>query len=653
MGSNSSKQLVVCTYCATEIPPVKEPQNGKIASNSATHSSSPNGAPSSNADSEQKSNVPPSPPSPSARIDVPPDALLCPRCHGFYRRPMESPSQRRRFSFMNSNGSSNNSPSSHPSHQYSSSQPMLSNTDQAENGRVRSCRRYIEHLHIAPFHDSLRENEEKEIDTEFILNSYLRPYFASEGKNLCIKTSSRLIIHHVEFKVFGCYPPEGFVSPSTQFHLNDDEDHLITLRWRPIRRIHLLPTTASRETYRKQHPSNHPSDHDNSSNSNPNEEHKNDDLLKSHLMPYLKKSDQSFYLRTNRHSNSNAQSIFESEEEQKGGDNDNYVMVQNQKRLRRHLMEGEVIVTARDIEWRVMRCVPPDGYIDQKSEIYCHGEPIADLKNLSVRPIFESLPNAHKNYTPQQIKSMYLDPFFRGRSRYVDHCREMKIFGVDFCVRSSIPDAGIVTCATALDYNAAPVKFAELSEMQAQEDMELARQLQEEENNRSPFPSMSGSRFGPNAVHQVTLADITEIFERLQQVQGQQQGNNDAQPQNQNDPFLQFMRQLQIATRSSQQRQRNLGVSPQLIERLPTMRYRATPSSPSAGPANSGGNEDDDEEAVDIEKTCRICLEHYEDGEELRFLPCFHRYHKDCVDRWFQMSSKCPICKTSITQSMR
>merc|ERR1719499_2272594 len=103
--------------------------------------------------------------------------------------------------------------------------------------------------------------------------------------------------------------------------------------------------------------------------------------------------------------------------------------------------------------------------------------------------------------------------------------------------------------------------------------MELARQLQEEENNRSPFPSMSGSRFGPNAVHQVTLADITEIFERLQQVQGQQQQQNDGQP-NQDDPFLQLIRQLQMATRSNQQARRNSGVNPQLIDRLPTMRYR-------------------------------------------------------------------------------
>jgi len=649
MGSSNSKQLSVCHFCATEIPGPNDSQSESTSSSSRSASprrSSVNAAQSTNSEPEQKSEASAATDASSAcnGIELPANTFLCPRCHGFYRKPVESP-QRRRFSSFMSSDSNGNHHGQHPSHQYSSSQPMLANADRPENGRVRSCRRFIEHLHIAPFLDSLDENEEKEHTADSIVETYLRPYFESEGKNLRIQSPNRLIINKVEFKVLGCYPPKGFVSRSTQFHLTDDDDRLIKLRWRPIRKIHLLPTKSSHETYRKQHRSDHSSESVRSSNHN--EEHKNDDLLKSHLKPYLKKSDQSFYLRTDRRAN-NGPSIFEDEEEEKGS---GFVVVPNQRPLHRHLMNDEVFVTNGDIEWRVMKCMPPDGFIDNTTQIFCHGEPVADLSTLSIRPIFESLPNAHKHYTPQQIKDSYLDPFFRGRCRFVDHLREMKIFGVDFSIRNSSPDAGIVTCQTVLDYNAAPVNSAELSEMQAQEDMELARQLQEEENNRSPFPSMTGSRFGANAqFHQVTLADITEIFERLQQVQGQQpQGPNN---ENQSDPFLQFMRQLQMATRSNQQRARNNGVNPQLIDRLPTMRYRET-SSPKAAPVSTGNGDADEDEAVDIEHTCRICLEPYSDGEELRFLPCFHRYHKECVDRWFQMSSKCPICKTSITQSLR
>jgi len=295
-----------------------------------------------------------------------------------------------------------------------------------------------------------------------------------------------------------------------------------------------------------------------------------------------------------------------------------------------------------------MGCNPSDGFIDGSSTIYCHGDPIIDIRKVSLRPIFESLPNSHKNLTPRQIANRYLDPYFLGRCRYIDHGRELNVDGVDFSIRESVPinSAGLITCATLIDHNAAAVKASELAEMQAQEDMELARQLQQEEDNQSPFPSMA--RVRPQQFHQVSLADITDIFERLQAQGPSNSGNANGGNNPNNDPFLQFIRQLQMASSQNPRRQRNSGVNPQLIGRLPTMKYVAKHQQQEE---EKDGNADTS--TSDIADQCRICLEYYKDGDELRFMPCFHRYHKDCIDRWLQMSSKCPICKNSVTQQLR
>ena len=45
-----------------------------------------------------------------------------------------------------------------------------------------------------------------------------------------------------------------------------------------------------------------------------------------------------------------------------------------------------------------------------------------------------------------------------------------------------------------------------------------------------------------------------------------------------------------------------------------------------------------------------ICetLEVLKDGDRLRILPCFHKFHIKCVDRWLKQAGKCPVCKTSV-----
>lgn len=48
--------------------------------------------------------------------------------------------------------------------------------------------------------------------------------------------------------------------------------------------------------------------------------------------------------------------------------------------------------------------------------------------------------------------------------------------------------------------------------------------------------------------------------------------------------------------------------------------------------------------------SCVICLEDFGDGEWVRYLPCTHLFHRDCVTPWLLTKAVCPTCLTSIRE---
>ena len=48
------------------------------------------------------------------------------------------------------------------------------------------------------------------------------------------------------------------------------------------------------------------------------------------------------------------------------------------------------------------------------------------------------------------------------------------------------------------------------------------------------------------------------------------------------------------------------------------------------------------------EACCSICLSDFENGDEVRTLPCSHQFHAACVDRWLKTNRACPVCKADV-----
>lgn len=476
MGSSNSK-LQICSYCRASIPPpAPKPKNAPKKDEIATIEANSEAVFSDSSDDDEDDATATRKETIDFTKTLPPFTILCPRCDGLNPRP-----------------NARNKSAKTPADAY---------------------KRYIDHLNIAPFIDTLQNVEEKELDSEYLIKSYLMPYF-KENESLLLRAPYRLHIKGVEFKVIGAYPPKGYVSGDlTQFHVTTMDNALHLLNFEPLKEIHCLPTAASLETYHAIH-GIVPDEED--------EDHSNKDLHRVSLRPYLMGNDKLFYVNPSKATkeleaaaadksdngmseadgalesspspedphddglkslkpntktvdsaeseetkSSKTSTVYMSDETLFGGngvgvklqntknvdDNESQDMdhketeakeegtgntenAQNpedtvdtesvaslsEKSQRRHLCVGETFVSF-GIQWRVMKCVPSNGYVTKETKVIYKGKPLSDCKKVTLRPIYESVPFSHRNFTPKQYKTHYLDSWSRGASQYIGHSRE-------------------------------------------------------------------------------------------------------------------------------------------------------------------------------------------------------------------------------------
>lgn len=80
------------------------------------------------------------------------------------------------------------------------------------------------------------------------------------------------------------------------------------------------------------------------------------------------------------------------------------------------------------------------------------------------------------------------------------------------------------------------------------------------------------------------------------------------------------------------------GISKELISTILIYRY-----------TNNNNNGDIKDENNNNNESCSVCLNTFVENENLRILPCMHKYHCKCIDKWlYKQSATCPICKSPV-----
>jgi len=302
----------------------------------------------------------------------------------------------------------------------------------------------------------------------------------------------------------------------------------------------------------------------------------------------------------------------------------------------RHLVQGEVLFI-RGIQFKVANCSPVAGIVDETTTIYTESDnSLPDLERIHILPVYETLPNRDKDITEERILKDYVVPYFQGTFQSAELNDPIMINGVEFRVVAANPPKGVVTDDTLIFAYGAPITSDDLKEAQLRRDEEVARQLQMQ---------MQREEFGMGffAFNQQELAQANQILRlRLQTLLSQLPENHPhrgaligMEQRLANDPSGFHMQQFLAAMRGGEGAAPNAmhAANQSQIDQLPTSIFESSTIS-----------ENTNTELL----TCRVCLSEYEDGDVLRTLPCFHRYHAECIDRWLVRDNKCPMCKHEI-----
>ncbi|KZT10698.1 uncharacterized protein LAESUDRAFT_721063 [Laetiporus sulphureus 93-53] len=175
-------------------------------------------------------------------------------------------------------------------------------------------------------------------------------------------------------------------------------------------------------------------------------------------------------------------------------------------------------------------------------------------------------------------------------------------------------------------------------------DVENGESIEMEDHDKWEIVEHEGAQSGDGHVSKISVkpGEQDEAAEERSDRDGGGEERNEGEEQEEKDVVDELP--------SFAERNESPGAGSSQAEAAPTARPRLR-SGRSQGESSTGERSGEQKNVVPDaigRETCPICIVDFEEGDDLRVLPCegHHRFHRDCVDQWLlELSSSCPICR--------
>ncbi|CAE7510534.1 TIL [Symbiodinium natans] len=320
------------------------------------------------------------------------------------------------------------------------------------------------------------------------------------------------------------------------------------------------------------------------------------------------------------------------------------------------------LVKAKEAEFVVIKCDPPQGCLGMETDFFVDGAPVICFQKIQFSAWGPS------TLSSEELFNQYVRPYFKGeyspygtagvkRVRLLYTGQVVQVGEVSLQVEATEPQGlGMVSTDTEIfaNWDQTP-EFEKVHILPFLDTLPSAYQYELFGDYLKPFlvanphkKYQHGDLFTYQGVQFKVVACEPDAVARI----GKSttifcQGHLTPTLRNLLPPHLmnqvaQLPQGLQMLLLSSERTTRELeemlsqrrGLFPQTIEEIHSFNWPPSDVAPA-------------------QQTCMVCLEDFQLATPCRRLPCGHVFHQSCIDEWLRRCTDCPICKANVDRAIR